>query len=147
MHPRDRQRTRRVHSAEFKAKVLAECQVPGVSMASVAQANGLNANLIRRWMRGDGLGRCGLAGPGDPAAQGRGPAERAPVLQFVPVDLAAAGRGAEPGLRCGTAASTEAAHMQMELCRGGVSLSMRWPASQAGQCVAWLRELAALVLK
>ena len=34
-------RTRRKHSAEFKASVIHACQQPGVSMASVALANGL----------------------------------------------------------------------------------------------------------
>ena len=43
-------RRRRTHSAEFKAKVVAACRQPGVSIAAVALANGLNANLLRRWV-------------------------------------------------------------------------------------------------
>ena len=43
-------RRHRRHSAEFKAKVVAECRHPGVSIASVALANGLNANLLRNWL-------------------------------------------------------------------------------------------------
>jgi transposase len=41
-------RRRRTHSAEFKAKVVSACRQPGVSIAAVALANGLNANLLRR---------------------------------------------------------------------------------------------------
>ncbi|MBV8618872.1 MAG: transposase [Curvibacter sp.] len=41
-------RRRRIHSAEFKAHIVAACCKPGVSSASVAMANGINANLVRR---------------------------------------------------------------------------------------------------
>jgi len=35
----------------FKARILAACEQPGVSVASVALANGLNANLVHKWRR------------------------------------------------------------------------------------------------
>lgn len=51
-----RQRRRR-HSKEFEAEVVRACRRRGVSIAAVALANGLNANLVRRWVdaaeRGD----------------------------------------------------------------------------------------------
>ncbi len=43
-------RKRRRHGAEFKAEVIRACEHPGVSIAAVALANGLNANLVRRWV-------------------------------------------------------------------------------------------------
>jgi transposase-like protein len=43
-------RRRRRHTLEFKAAVVAECGRRGVSIAAVALANGLNANLVRRWV-------------------------------------------------------------------------------------------------
>ncbi|WP_153956946.1 transposase [Cupriavidus necator] len=43
-------RRRRVHSEEFKASVVRASQQPGVSMASIALANGLNATMLRRWV-------------------------------------------------------------------------------------------------
>src|SRR5258708_27371214 len=50
-------RRRRHHSVFFKAEAVGACQQPGVSIASVALARGLNANLLRRWVheaeRGD----------------------------------------------------------------------------------------------
>ena len=42
---------RRRHSDEFKANAVAACLQPGISMAAVAMANGINANLLRRWVR------------------------------------------------------------------------------------------------
>ena len=38
------------HSAQFKPQVIRACRQPGVSIASVALANGLNANMLRRWV-------------------------------------------------------------------------------------------------
>ena len=45
-----RRRTRR-HSPDFKARVIAACLEPGVSLAAVALANGLNANFLRTWVK------------------------------------------------------------------------------------------------
>ena len=92
MHPRSRRPARRVHGAEFKAKVLAQCRESGLSVAAVAQANGLNANLVRKWMEGRGLKRCGLAGGGEAAVRALVPTQPAGAPRFVPVDLAETGQ-------------------------------------------------------
>ena len=42
---------RRSHSAELKARVLDECSQQGASIAKVALAHGLNANLVHKWRR------------------------------------------------------------------------------------------------
>ena len=42
---------RRRHSKLLKAQVLAECSEPGASVAAIAQAHGLNANLVHKWRR------------------------------------------------------------------------------------------------
>lgn len=44
-------RSWRRHSVEFKARVIELARQPGVSTAAVALANGLNANMLRRWVR------------------------------------------------------------------------------------------------
>ena len=54
MHPNSQ---RRMHGAEYKAAVLAECAQPGASVAAVALAHGLNVNLVRKWLVGRGLKR------------------------------------------------------------------------------------------
>ncbi len=43
-------RVKRRHSTEFKARILAECEARGASVAGVALAHGLNANLVRKWI-------------------------------------------------------------------------------------------------
>jgi transposase len=42
---------RRRHSAQLKAQVLAECARPEASVAAVAMAHGLNANVVHKWRR------------------------------------------------------------------------------------------------
>ena len=44
-------RSWRRHSSEFKARVIELARQPGISTAAVALANGLNANMLRRWVR------------------------------------------------------------------------------------------------
>jgi transposase-like protein len=41
----------RRHSEEFKARVIDLARQPHTSVAAVALANGLNANMLRRWVR------------------------------------------------------------------------------------------------
>lgn len=42
---------RRKHSDEFKAEAVASCMQPGISIAAIAMARGINANLLRRWVQ------------------------------------------------------------------------------------------------
>lgn len=43
-------RVKRRHSPEFKARVIAACEARGASVAGVALAHGVNANLVRKWI-------------------------------------------------------------------------------------------------
>jgi transposase len=133
---------RRVHGAEFKALVLAECERPGASVAAVALAHGLNVNLVRKWLVGRGIKRTGLPAPREVArAQPDNAQATAPTLQFIPVELA-------PGLPAiGQPRVADAPDIRIELTRGGTRLSVRWPSTQAASCTAWLHELAAAALK
>ncbi|WP_119156863.1 transposase [Caldimonas tepidiphila] len=45
----DKPFTWRRYSAAGKARVLAECDAPGASVAKVAMAHGINANVVHRW--------------------------------------------------------------------------------------------------
>ena len=110
-------RRHRTHSAEFKAQVVAACTVPGVSAAAVAMANGVNANLARRWVvqaqrRGD------IVGPG--AASG------AVASAFVPLQLPV---------------QVPAPDIRLELRRGATTINVSWPCAAASQCALWLREV------
>jgi len=41
---------RRTYTVEYKRDVVRQCGAAGVSVAGVALAHGINANLVRRWM-------------------------------------------------------------------------------------------------
>lgn len=142
---------RRRHSAELKTKVLAACNEPGASIAAVALSHGLNANLVRKWLVGRGLKRTGLPAPVavKASAAATTPPSAASLLvadaQFLPIELAAPA----PAMRAGQADTVPAMHepIHVELRRGAVHLSVRWPASAASDCTAWLRELSSGLLK
>jgi transposase len=114
-------RRRRKHSAEFKAKVVQACLQPGVSMASVALANGLNATMLRKWVVEAERG-------GEPRMQRPTavPALAEPKLAFLPVPLS--NPAAAPDIR-------------IELQRAGTTIKVTWPSSAAVECGSWLREL------
>lgn len=125
MHPN--RSNRRVHSSEFKAQVLDECKQPGVSVAAVAIAHGLNPNVVRKWLSGVNLKRMGAAMPATKP--------RMPPLQFVPVELARSEHrpvhipASQPDIR-------------IELERGGLRLKLQCAASAGPAYAALLRALA-----
>ena len=87
-------RRRRKHSAEFKAHVVAACSKPGVSSASVAMANGINANLVRRWVK-DAEGE--REDVGEIGATNR---VKRPVTKFVPLPLPSPAPVSTSGSNC-----------------------------------------------
>ncbi len=125
-------RARRVHDAQLKAKVLAECRQPGASVSAVALAHGLNANLVRNWLHGRGLRRAGL--------QGHEAVRPRPVTPVQFVALSVAEPLAEP------VQPPQASCVEVELRRGASQVTVRWPSTQAAQCAAWLRDLTDVVL-
>ncbi len=72
---------RRRHGAEFKAKVLADCDEPGASISGVALAHGLNANLVRQWRAGRGAKPASVPATAPSAAK----APRTPKVQASPL--------------------------------------------------------------
>jgi transposase len=111
-----------VHSDEFKADAVAAAAQPGVSMASVALTVGINANLLRRWVRD---------------------AESKPVRPSKPVEAVASSAVASSAFVAvqlpGPAAP--AADIRLELRRGATTVVVTWPAGAAAECAAWMREL------
>ncbi len=81
----DRRRRRR-HSAEFRAAVIEACRQPGVSVAAVALANGLNANMLRKWVN-DAERAHGRDPAGSVELSRCAPVE--PTTGFVPLQLPA----------------------------------------------------------
>lgn len=144
MHSRSAARRR--HSAEFKAEVLAACELPGASVSAVALAHGLNANLVHKWRAGRGVDRARIAAPVSVPMVAAAPAPPRPVLaadaRFVPIEMCTPAQATPSGV-----AHRGEAVIHVELKRGATSVLVRWPGSAAGDCAAWLRELAAGLLK
>ncbi len=115
-------RRRRRHSPEFRAAVIEACRQPGVSIAAVALANGLNANMLRKWV--SDADREG-AGAMVSQAQCAQPVLPAPSDGFVPLTLSAPAPHSD---------------IRIEVKRAGTAISVSWPTSAASECAAWLRE-------
>jgi len=113
------------YSDDFKRKVVAACHEPGVSTAAIALANGLNANMLRRWVvQASQCGTCQLANRTTPAApDGNNP-------DFVPVQLA-------------PVPATQAADIRIELQHARANIQIHWPMVASSQCAQWLREVLA----
>jgi transposase-like protein len=117
--PSNTRRRRQLYSAEFKAQAVAACLQPGVSIAAIALANQLNANVLRRWVKQHEAQQ--LAGRVAPAMPARPPA-------VVPVAVQPEAPTAGGEIRC------EIRHRQS-------LIQVTWPADQAAACAQWLREL------
>ena len=105
-----------MHSDEFKANAVASCQATGVSVAAVAMANGINANLLRRWVREAEM---------PPAKALAKPAPAVPT--FVPVRLP------DPVAPAG--------EIRIDVRRGATTITVAWPMAAAAECAGWMREL------
>jgi transposase len=111
---------RRFYSPEFKSQVIAEAQMPGASVAGVALARGINANIVHRWLR-EGTGQPPVAPSGFVALS-------LPVGKAVTAQRDDAPVEPEPDIR-------------IELKRGATVVNIAWPVAQASDCAAWMREL------
>jgi transposase len=111
-------RKRRRHSEEFRAQVVAACWEPGVSVAAVALANGLNANLLRRWIK-ESAERVPVAVPRviSPAPQ---------PMTVVPV-----------AIECGEGGDD----IRIDLRRSGITVQLAWPATRMTELSGLLKDL------
>lgn len=116
-------RTRRHHTEDFKQAVMMACHQPGASVAGVALAHGLNANLVRRWLREREARDTGsTAGAPAPVCL------PAPTSAFLPVTLAA--------LTSGTVSA--ATPIRVEIEQDLKRVTVLWPVSAADSCATWL---------
>ena len=83
-------------------------------------ANGVNANLARRWVV---AAEQGATDGARSVAEARGVAH---TPAFVPVQLPCA----QP-----------APDIRIELRRGATAISVSWPSAEGAQCAVWMREL------
>lgn len=109
---------RRRFSREFKADIVAQCLEPGASVSRISLDNGLNANMVRRWIsESQKMGQKPSSSPG-----------------FVPVSLPAT-------VSHSRKSSDKPGLIRIEIPRAGGPVVIEWPADQANQCAALLREL------
>lgn len=112
--PPARQRRRR-HSREFKAQIVSACQQPGVSVSGIALKNGLNANLVRRWIKEARAESTIGATPGF-------------IALTAPEDSS-------------KAVCTEQGNIRITVPRVGGAVIVEWPASEPASCAAFLQAL------
>ncbi len=113
-------RKRRRHSEEFRSQVVVACRQPGVSVAAVALAHGLNANLVRRWIKENAE---------------RMPVSRRPMphpvvepLMVVPVTIESSEDRSDDAIR-------------IDIRRSGMAVQLAWPATRVGELSGLLKDL------
>jgi transposase-like protein len=106
---------RRRHSAKFKNQVINACLQLGVSIAATALRYGLNANLVRIWIRAHERIRH-ESEPVVPVAS---------IAAFVPINLPLPARPSEPR------------DIVIEIRRGTASVTVRWTGVAAEDCGNW----------
>jgi hypothetical protein len=113
------------YSDDFNRQVVAACLEPGVSKAAIALANGLNANMLHRWVvELSKCSDCRLANVTRPMV----PDCNNP--DFVPVQLAPVPK-------------PQAADIRIELQHARTNIQIHWPMSASNQRAQWLREVLA----
>lgn len=102
-------RHRRAHPIEFKIELVAMSRQPGISVSAVALAHGVNANLLRRWMKQFPVDA------GFPVAPT--PVKLVPVqVETLPSD----------------------GNIQFDIQHGATRINIRWPVAGADACAQWL---------
>jgi transposase len=123
-------RTKRTYSAETKAELLAACRAPGASIAAVASAHGMNANVLHRWLKESSQSRAPIgSGAGTRATAADIAGQRVPSFIALPLLT----KPAEPVER----------EIKVEVRKGGLVMTVSWPMSAASEFACW----SACVLK
>lgn len=110
---------RRFYSPDLKAQVVAQCRADGASIAAVALAHGINANIVHRWLR-----------------EHPAPVPK-PINPFIPLNLP------PPEVEDAApvdAVGSPAADIRVEIRRGTGVITVSWPIEASSSCAAWLRD-------
>ena len=116
-------RTHRTYAREFKDELVAACQVPGASIAAIAGAHGMNANVLHRWLKEHQ--RCGCHALAAHRTPGIAPASPA----FIPLALPA------------PTAISRGQEIKVELRKGPLSMVVTWPVSATADLASWTAAL------
>ena len=120
-------RVHRTYSPAFKAQLVAACQLPAASIAALALAHGMNANVLHRWIKEHARSGCHQIAVTDSSGAA---ATSSPTPQFLPVQLP-------------VQAIEQAPHpvIRVELRKGTLTMQITWPTAAAADCAAWMREV------
>jgi len=123
-------RSHRTYTAAFKAEIVAACQQPGVSIASLAGRHGMNVNVVHRWLK-----ECERNGWHRLVADSTSSSDTvaAQVGTFVPLQLSPP--MAKP--------IQEDQVIKFELHKGSLNMVVTWPLSAVNDFAHW----TAVVLK
>jgi transposase len=96
-------------------------------------ANGINANMLRKWVIDEKQAVAAKMDTGCAAA---------PITTDVHHEAVPAGSGFV-ALECAPAATLAVSpeSIQVEVHRAGMTATVTWPVNAAAECAAWLREL------
>lgn len=111
---------RRFYSPELKTQVVAQCRADGASIAAVALAHGINANIVHRWLREH-------AATNAPK----------PINPFIPLSLSAP-EVEDAALVHASGSPTSEIRVEIRLGTGVITVS--WPIEASSSCVEWLRD-------
>lgn len=115
----------RRHSEDFRARVIEMARQPNTSVAAVALANGLNANMLRQWVRDF-----------EAAAKATGtavPPRDAAISTFVQLPMHT------PSPSAPEVSEPAATGIDVEIRRNGMTLRANLPLDS--RSAAWLREV------
>jgi transposase len=139
----------------LKDKVLAACEEPGASVAAVAQAHGLNANLVHKWRRCRDARQLSSTARVTPAKLADSSLPPGPVAAPTAPSVVG-GVAVTAQQRAATRTLTDTgsafvplqlempraapADIRLELHRGTATVIVNWPVQHAAGCGSWLRE-------
>ncbi len=115
----------RRHSEEFRARVIDMARQPNTSVAAVALANGLNANMLRQWVRDFEAAAKAVKEPQT--------AQESAVATFVQLPMHT------PPPSAPEMPAPAAADVEIEIRRNGTTLRATLPLDS--RSAAWLREV------
>ena len=104
--------------------MVAACQVPGASIAAIAGAHAMNANVLHRWRKEHARSGChSQADSGNVTRSSLALQQRTPA--FIPVQLPTpdpepAGQGIEVDVR-----------------KGALTMHIKWPVSASADFASW----------
>ena len=140
-----KRRQRRHHSAQFKAQLVEQCVNGGASVSAIAVDNGINPNLLRRWvLEHERLGLHTL----EVEQEDRRTAAAEPRVSspswppFIPVTpLALPAVNVNSASQAKAQASSPDQTVRIELGRNALRICLDWPVSHGRELGQFMREL------